>query len=428
LTPVSELPPDLADNLISAEEHSTPTTELPSDLADNFISTELPPALADNLITTPPDFYLDNTVSSSDLSAAPNQLGEDVEWQGDPVTDDVFDSPVGLTGMPEVDELEALAEQELGPVKPVLSVTPVPTPTPEPIPEPISEPEPSRLPIGGVVAAVLLVGLSFGIIAYSLYRALTGAEPDPVNTPLPTPTMNSSVAASPAPAATPVPNENAYQEALDLGVGASTMAQSAQSIDDWGLVAAKWQQAIALLQSVPANHPNYASAQQTLQDYQNNLASAQQRANQPIGNGLPPTSTTTVAGGIVCPEIAANAEAPAVELTSVRLEPSETTGADLIVGCVTNHSSQAIASISISYQPAGNPTTDPQASASPTEVPPTETSDLSFENLQPGRTVPFRSTATIPAEVTSLTIESITLAAAEGTEPQQIPSGLQISR
>lgn len=74
-------------------------------------------------------------------------------------------------------------------------------------------------------------------------------------------------------------------------MGAATIAQSAILPDDWKLVANQWQQAIALLKSVPASHPQKALAQKKIAEYQSNLA----YANQQVVNSAKSAASTLVA-------------------------------------------------------------------------------------------------------------------------------------
>lgn len=75
---------------------------------------------------------------------------------------------------------------------------------------------------------------------------------------------------------------NQFDMALDKASGALAISQSAQSPDDWGLVASQWNEAIALMKSVPASSPNKAIAQKKLVQYQQNLSYAQQQASRPV--------------------------------------------------------------------------------------------------------------------------------------------------
>jgi hypothetical protein len=82
-----------------------------------------------------------------------------------------------------------------------------------------------------------------------------------------------------SPDSSPKPQAERFQEALDTAMGAATIAQSAQSKDDWNLVVSRWQSAISLLKAVPKSSANYAIAQKKIADYQRNLAYAQKQQN-----------------------------------------------------------------------------------------------------------------------------------------------------
>lgn len=89
---------------------------------------------------------------------------------------------------------------------------------------------------------------------------------------------------------------DSFQLAVERATSAARIGQSAQSRDDWRLVANRWQQAITLIKAVPASSPNRAQAQQKLAQYQQSLTYAQRQANRstaPINpNGvvvLPPS-------------------------------------------------------------------------------------------------------------------------------------------
>jgi len=71
-----------------------------------------------------------------------------------------------------------------------------------------------------------------------------------------------------------------YTQALDRANSAAVIAQSAQSRDDWQLVVNRWQQAIALMKTVPQSSKDYAQAQQKLSEYPRFLAQAQQKVNR----------------------------------------------------------------------------------------------------------------------------------------------------
>lgn len=73
---------------------------------------------------------------------------------------------------------------------------------------------------------------------------------------------------------------NVYQQAIDRASSAFTLGRSAQSQDDWKLVANRWQQAIELMSAVPKASAQYAQAQKKASEYRSNLTYAQQQANR----------------------------------------------------------------------------------------------------------------------------------------------------
>lgn len=82
---------------------------------------------------------------------------------------------------------------------------------------------------------------------------------------------------------------NLYQQAIDRASSAFTLSRSAQSQDDWQLVASRWQQAIDLLAQVPTTHPQHSQSQKKVLEYRTNLSYARQQASRstadPGGNG-----------------------------------------------------------------------------------------------------------------------------------------------
>ncbi|MDX2216318.1 MAG: retropepsin-like aspartic protease [Oculatellaceae cyanobacterium bins.114] len=106
----------------------------------------------------------------------------------------------------------------------------------------------------------------------------------PVASPVVAPSTDPvEVAASPAPA----PQTDSYQRAITRASSAYTIGQSAQSQDDWRLVASRWQQAIDLMASIPTSSPNHALAQRKLPEYRRNLTYAQQQASRPTTSNNP---------------------------------------------------------------------------------------------------------------------------------------------
>ena len=83
------------------------------------------------------------------------------------------------------------------------------------------------------------------------------------------------------------PQPEMFSQALDRGMSAAVIAQSAASNEDWNLVASEWQKAIALLKAVPKSNPNYAMAQKKIVEYQKNLTIAEQKTGFTSGKSLP---------------------------------------------------------------------------------------------------------------------------------------------
>ncbi|MBD2082563.1 retropepsin-like aspartic protease [Leptolyngbya sp. FACHB-17] len=79
--------------------------------------------------------------------------------------------------------------------------------------------------------------------------------------------------------ATPAaPTEDFYQTALDRAASARTISQSAQSPEDWQLVASRWKSAITALKQVPKSDPNRKRANQKLSEFQQALSRTEDRA------------------------------------------------------------------------------------------------------------------------------------------------------
>ncbi|MDJ0705229.1 MAG: caspase family protein [Leptolyngbyaceae cyanobacterium MO_188.B28] len=108
----------------------------------------------------------------------------------------------------------------------------------------------------------------------------------------PAPTASESSGTSPAsttsPAAPSTTGETAdlspaalYQKALDSGIEAATLAQSAQSQADWQKVVDEWGNAIAFLKKTRSDDANAAEkARQKIAEYEQNQAIAQQQADR----------------------------------------------------------------------------------------------------------------------------------------------------
>jgi protein-disulfide isomerase len=129
-------------------------------------------------------------------------------------------------------------------------------------------------------AAVSLVLLALTTACASSEQSQdTASAPTSPPSTAPTPSPGASQVSSPS--ASPTPQSDRFQDGLDTAVSAATIAQSAQSKEDWSLVVNRWQSAINLLKSVPKSSPNHATAQKKIAEYQRNLAYAQQQRNSP---------------------------------------------------------------------------------------------------------------------------------------------------
>ncbi|MBD2021425.1 type IV pilin-like G/H family protein [Leptolyngbya sp. FACHB-36] len=147
----------------------------------------------------------------------------------------------------------------------------------------------------------------------TLQRPFGGAvrSPDRTASPL---VSSPSLTSLPSPSISPTFPDNPFQKATDRAASASTLAQSAQTGEDWTLVLSHWQEAIALLKAVPPASRDRAAAQKLLPEYRQSLIRAQQQAKR---GPNPTTIAKPDSGGI--PLIASDApitsapESPAQE-------------------------------------------------------------------------------------------------------------------
>ncbi|MBE9177749.1 hypothetical protein IQ268_04035 [Oculatella sp. LEGE 06141] len=301
----------------------------------------------------------------------------------------------------------------------------------EPVVEPVStRSERKRFPFGLLLALLVLGGWIAVLIGSALWMELINPrpiEPIPEDSPeaIAPPVEQSPVpvAAANAPdTSTPnVPPSEALDVAAERATNATTLAQAAQSVDDWTLVASQWQQAIALLETVPEASPEYGTAQQRLTAYRGNLSTAEQRVNQaPTVATAAPTTTITVSSDISCRGAAATAESQPVELTNVQFsQGSEGSEEAYIIGCVTNHTNQTIEALNVSYN---------GASAENPELLTERIDRINFSTLNPRQTVPFRSNFTIPAEATSVTLDALYWTPPNASQPEEIQASVVLNR
>ncbi|MDZ8260676.1 retropepsin-like aspartic protease [Nostoc sp. ChiQUE01b] len=79
-----------------------------------------------------------------------------------------------------------------------------------------------------------------------------------------------------------------FEIGRDKAVGAWSISQSAQSPDDWKLVASQYQEAIALMQRVRPQSPEFAIAQTKITEYRQQIKYAQQQVNpRPVAVRVP---------------------------------------------------------------------------------------------------------------------------------------------
>lgn len=113
--------------------------------------------------------------------------------------------------------------------------------------------------------------------------------------------------ASPSATVIPIPG-NPYEKGLDRAASARSLAETAETPEDWALVLNRWQQAIALMQSVPPSSAQRAAAQKLVSEYQRAFTQAQQQSRVgrvpqnpvpqnpgaedgiPLAPGLPPSA------------------------------------------------------------------------------------------------------------------------------------------
>ncbi len=83
---------------------------------------------------------------------------------------------------------------------------------------------------------------------------------------------------APAPAATTAPTEPPFNVGVREAIKASELTQTAQTPAEWAAVAQAWQAAVTAMKQVPETDANYATAQDRIPTYEQNLAYAQGNA------------------------------------------------------------------------------------------------------------------------------------------------------
>ena len=119
-----------------------------------------------------------------------------------------------------------------------------------------------------------------------------------------------------APAASASNQPSSFDLALDKADSAFNISQSAQSSDDWQLVASQWQDAIALMQMLPNNSPYKAIAKTKITEYQQRLVYAQQQANH-----ITPSKSDRATANIPDPALLQDSDAVDIEVPPPSPEP-----------------------------------------------------------------------------------------------------------
>lgn len=124
--------------------------------------------------------------------------------------------------------------------------------------------------IGGVSLSVLLL-----VAVAAIYKGLNSRSPNSTATTtqaVVTPTLG------PGPQKIAQGNSDSFAQAVRLAEQAATEGKTAQSSQDWLVVAAKWQQASDLMATVPSKHPRYTTAANRTALYHQNSEKAQQKS------------------------------------------------------------------------------------------------------------------------------------------------------
>jgi predicted aspartyl protease len=117
----------------------------------------------------------------------------------------------------------------------------------------------------------------------------------------------------PQPQSTSVIELNSFELALDKAAGAMKISQSAQSSDDWKLVASQFQDAIALMKNIQQESPNFTVAQIKISEYQRQIKYALDKASP---KPLPPVAAKPQRVVVVVPKTIPNPTPPRSPLTA----------------------------------------------------------------------------------------------------------------
>ncbi len=127
--------------------------------------------------------------------------------------------------------------------------------------------------IGGVSLSLLLL-----LAVAAIYQALNSSSPP--NSTVATTQAVATPIRPPSPQKIAQGNSDSFAQAVRLAEQAATEGKTAQSREDWLVVAAKWQQASDLMATVPSKHPRYTTAANRTALYHQNSVKAQQEAQK----------------------------------------------------------------------------------------------------------------------------------------------------
>jgi predicted aspartyl protease len=111
-----------------------------------------------------------------------------------------------------------------------------------------------------------------------------------------------------------------FELGLDKAAGAYTISQSAQSVNDWLLVAGQYKDAVALMKQVQRDDPYYSIAQQKISEYQQRAKQAQLRT---IASAPKPTPQPQATQVVVIPETLSNPQVQANAKIATAAKPQK---------------------------------------------------------------------------------------------------------
>ncbi|MBD2459739.1 hypothetical protein H6G89_01665 [Oscillatoria sp. FACHB-1407] len=286
----------------------------------------------------------------------------------------------------------------------------------------------STVPVAQKKSQYWMRGLSLaaGVVILSGVGLKVGLGELAASTSVPSPDATSALPVSYEQVTPPVAEPiDTFAEGQAIAQQALGWSQSAASVDDWIMVSHKLEKAIQLLQAVPASSANYDTAQTRIVELQEQLAIAQRNTNQTIPRdvglsaAVSSTETQTVGSGR-CPSISTTPESLPVEINQVDFQgANDDSGADYLIGCITNHTSQPITQLSLIYK---------ATSANAPDIFRTGREDIIPVEVQPGQTVAFRSSFTINPLFQTVEIQGISWMPPDGEEAQTTSTVVQLTR